>query len=89
MAYHANLAAYRKRRRLYPKSALRFERPAHCIASPKITDIVQSLACTSVVSQYFHPLKNHDFRWVFLTRFLMQQGRSPCLSKLSAYPNGP
>lgn len=31
------------------------------------------LDCRAVAEGYLKPLANHDFRWVFLTRFLMQQ----------------
>jgi len=30
----------------------------------------------SIFLAYWEPLKEHDFRWVFITRFLMQQGLS-------------
>jgi len=32
------------------------------------------LSIKEVFCAYWEPLKEHDFRWVFLTRFLMQQG---------------
>eukprot|EP00045_Choanoeca_perplexa_P009027 m.85299 g.85299 ORF g.85299 m.85299 type:complete len:535 (+) comp14720_c0_seq1:119-1723(+) len=59
------------------------------------TQQLETLACTSVVKQYFHPLKDHDFRWVFFTRFLMQQGLATVMFFLEFYfhdqvplPNG-
>ncbi|KAK6187671.1 hypothetical protein SNE40_005647 [Patella caerulea] len=34
------------------------------------------LDCKLIFCGFWEPLKEHDFRWVFLTRFLMQQGVS-------------
>lgn len=34
-----------------------------------------SIGCAHIVKGYVQPLADHDFRWVFLTRFLMQQVR--------------
>ncbi|GFN87201.1 permease transporter [Plakobranchus ocellatus] len=34
----------------------------------------QSLDCKTIFLGFWTPLKEHDFRWVFITRFLMQQG---------------
>merc|ERR1719239_284882 len=34
----------------------------------------QPLSCKTVFIGFWSPLKEHDFRWVFITRFLMQQG---------------
>ena len=36
----------------------------------------ERLDCRAVVAGYVKPLSNHDFLWVFLTRFLMQQVRA-------------
>ncbi|XP_033733654.1 uncharacterized protein LOC117322813 isoform X2 [Pecten maximus] len=44
------------------------ERPAKGVSEP--------LDCTSIFTAFWEPLKEHDFRWVFITRFLMQQGVS-------------
>eukprot|EP00730_Choanoeca_flexa_P018961 TRINITY_DN9248_c0_g1_i3.p1 TRINITY_DN9248_c0_g1~~TRINITY_DN9248_c0_g1_i3.p1 ORF type:complete len:236 (+),score=33.59 TRINITY_DN9248_c0_g1_i3:71-778(+) len=46
---------------------------------------IQSLACMTVAKQYLHPMKNHDFRWVFFTRFLMQQGLATVMFFLEYY----
>ncbi|KAK7113209.1 uncharacterized protein [Littorina saxatilis] len=32
------------------------------------------LGCRTMFTSFWSPLKEHDFRWVFITRFLMQQG---------------
>ncbi|XP_005108633.2 uncharacterized protein LOC101850035 [Aplysia californica] len=34
----------------------------------------EPVTCKSVFLGFWTPLKEHDFRWVFITRFLMQQG---------------
>lgn len=34
----------------------------------------QPLSCRVVFIGFWSPLREHDFRWVFITRFLMQQG---------------
>ncbi|CAG5114510.1 unnamed protein product, partial [Candidula unifasciata] len=36
--------------------------------------IPQPLSCRLIFIGFWAPLKEHDFRWVFITRFLMQQG---------------
>eukprot|EP00730_Choanoeca_flexa_P018960 TRINITY_DN9248_c0_g1_i1.p1 TRINITY_DN9248_c0_g1~~TRINITY_DN9248_c0_g1_i1.p1 ORF type:complete len:530 (+),score=95.10 TRINITY_DN9248_c0_g1_i1:121-1710(+) len=46
---------------------------------------LESLACMTVAKQYLHPMKNHDFRWVFFTRFLMQQGLATVMFFLEYY----
>lgn len=38
--------------------------------------VVQPLNCLTLFCGFWDPLKEHDFRWVFITRFLMQQGVS-------------
>ncbi|GFS20894.1 permease transporter, partial [Elysia marginata] len=35
---------------------------------------LHGLDCRTVFLGFWTPLKEHDFRWVFITRFLMQQG---------------
>ncbi|XP_046584723.1 uncharacterized protein LOC124291706 isoform X1 [Haliotis rubra] len=35
---------------------------------------LQPLGCKLIFCGFWEPLKEHDFRWVFITRFLMQQG---------------
>lgn len=32
-----------------------------------------TIGCAHIAKGYVQPLADHDFRWVFLTRFLMQQ----------------
>eukprot|EP01134_Creolimax_fragrantissima_P003566 CFRG3566T1 len=44
--------------------------PAVCVHPPEKT------TCMTILHGCVEPLKRHDFRWVFLTRFLMQQGVS-------------
>ncbi|PVD39132.1 hypothetical protein C0Q70_01760 [Pomacea canaliculata] len=34
----------------------------------------KKLGCKVIFAGFWSPLKEHDFRWVFITRFLMQQG---------------
>ncbi|KAK7475406.1 hypothetical protein BaRGS_00033356, partial [Batillaria attramentaria] len=34
----------------------------------------KQLGCKMIFASFWSPLKEHDFRWVFITRFLMQQG---------------
>ncbi|EGD75037.1 permease transporter [Salpingoeca rosetta] len=41
--------------------------------------------CSNFVLTYVEPLKHHDFRWVFFTRFLMQQGLATVLFFLELY----
>ncbi|KAK3090168.1 hypothetical protein FSP39_009691 [Pinctada imbricata] len=36
----------------------------------------EPIGCFAVFCGFWQPLKEHDFRWVFITRFLMQQGVS-------------
>ncbi|OWF41023.1 uncharacterized protein LOC110463040 [Mizuhopecten yessoensis] len=38
--------------------------------------VSEPLDCTTIFTAFWQPLKEHDFRWVFITRFLMQQGVS-------------
>ncbi|XP_053392530.1 uncharacterized protein LOC123563862 [Mercenaria mercenaria] len=38
--------------------------------------VVEPLGCLTLFCGFWDPLKEHDFRWVFITRFLMQQGVS-------------
>ncbi|XP_060607062.1 uncharacterized protein LOC132759322 [Ruditapes philippinarum] len=38
--------------------------------------VVEPLGCITLFCGFWDPLKEHDFRWVFITRFLMQQGVS-------------
>ncbi|KAL4240881.1 hypothetical protein ACF0H5_001664 [Mactra antiquata] len=38
--------------------------------------VVEPINCLSIFCGFWDPLKEHDFRWVFITRFLMQQGVS-------------
>lgn len=44
-----------------------------CHEEPSLAPI-DSLDAKRFITSYWEPLKEHDFRWVFLTRFLMQQG---------------
>ncbi|KAH9495320.1 hypothetical protein Btru_018870 [Bulinus truncatus] len=41
---------------------------------PKVDDKHEPVTCSYVFVGFWRPLKEHDFRWVFITRFLMQQG---------------
>ncbi|XP_076453746.1 uncharacterized protein LOC143288946 [Babylonia areolata] len=34
----------------------------------------KDIGCRIIFASFWSPLKEHDFRWVFITRFLMQQG---------------
>ncbi|KAL8604491.1 hypothetical protein ACOMHN_015775 [Nucella lapillus] len=45
------------------------EEPPGREESPK-----DALGCRIIFASFWSPLKEHDFRWVFITRFLMQQG---------------
>ncbi|CAG2244177.1 unnamed protein product [Mytilus edulis] len=36
----------------------------------------EPVGCIAIFCGFWQPLKEHDFRWVFITRFLMQQGVS-------------
>ncbi|XP_048764637.1 uncharacterized protein LOC125672429 isoform X1 [Ostrea edulis] len=38
--------------------------------------INEPIGCLQIFCAFWEPLKEHDFRWVFITRFLMQQGVS-------------
>lgn len=39
-------------------------------------DVKEPIGCSAIFCGFWQPLKEHDFRWVFITRFLMQQGVS-------------
>lgn len=39
-------------------------------------EVVDPVGCGAIFCGFWEPLKEHDFRWVFITRFLMQQGVS-------------
>jgi len=41
---------------------------------PIINRKTEPLGIKKILSGYWTPLKDHDFRWVFLTRFLLQMG---------------
>ncbi|XP_055875025.1 uncharacterized protein LOC106073789 [Biomphalaria glabrata] len=43
-------------------------------AVPKLDDGIEPVSCKLIFVGFWKPLKEHDFRWVFITRFLMQQG---------------
>eukprot|EP00049_Salpingoeca_infusionum_P015215 m.292347 g.292347 ORF g.292347 m.292347 type:complete len:560 (-) comp15838_c2_seq1:28-1707(-) len=49
------------------------------------TEAEKKLKCKSVLVDYVRPLGHHDFRWVFLTRFLMQQGMATVMFFLQLY----
>nr|XP_022316359.1 uncharacterized protein LOC111120023 [Crassostrea virginica]XP_022316360.1 uncharacterized protein LOC111120023 [Crassostrea virginica]XP_022316361.1 uncharacterized protein LOC111120023 [Crassostrea virginica] len=38
--------------------------------------ISEPIGCVKIFCGFWEPFKEHDFRWVFITRFLMQQGVS-------------
>ncbi|XP_052781577.1 uncharacterized protein LOC128218081 [Mya arenaria] len=38
--------------------------------------MVEPVGCMAIFTGFWDPLREHDFRWVFITRFLMQQGVS-------------
>lgn len=37
-------------------------------------EVKERLGCKIMFTSFWSPMKEHDFRWVFITRFLMQQG---------------
>lgn len=39
-------------------------------------EVKEPVGCFAIFCGFWQPLKEHDFRWVFITRFLMQQGVS-------------
>lgn len=39
-------------------------------------EVKEPINCFAIFCGFWQPLKEHDFRWVFITRFLMQQGVS-------------
>ncbi|PAA48818.1 hypothetical protein BOX15_Mlig025346g2 [Macrostomum lignano] len=43
---------------------------------PPTKDNHEPIKCKDLILGFWSPLKEHDFRWVFITRFLMQQGLS-------------
>ena len=47
---------------------------AFCSPEVPLTEAPEHLGVKGIFLAYWEPLKDSDFRWVFLTRFLMQQG---------------
>ncbi|XP_065673181.1 uncharacterized protein LOC100204497 isoform X3 [Hydra vulgaris] len=46
-----------------------------CSEKPSyVNEVKKKIDTKMLFSAYWGPLREHDFRWVFLTRFLMQQG---------------
>ncbi|KAL3876847.1 hypothetical protein ACJMK2_034632 [Sinanodonta woodiana] len=48
---------------------------------------VEPIGCLMLFCGFWQPLKEHDFRWVFITRFLMQQGVSTVTGFLEYWLN--
>ncbi|PAA72231.1 hypothetical protein BOX15_Mlig014453g1 [Macrostomum lignano] len=46
------------------------------VEEPPTKDTHPPIKCKDLLLGFWMPLKEHDFRWVFITRFLMQQGLS-------------